>query len=527
MFDVLIKGGMVIDGSGSVPARWDIGIKGERIEAVGALEQAEGGQVIDATGLVVAPGFIDIHSHADFTLPVLPTADSKIHQGVTTELVGNCGYSLAPLNEVMRSKGEELSPLGSFGAHWDWDSFAEFTDLLRRQGTSVNVAPLVGHGIIRMKSMGMSDAAPTPAQMKSMQADVRQAMKEGAFGFSTGLGYSPNVYAKTDEIIELAKMAAEQGGIYTSHIRDEGFTLLESIDEAIEVGRKAHMPVEISHLKASLRSNWYKMSLAIQKIDAARAEGLDVSADMYPYNAFCTTMLSLIPSWAQVGGIADLIKRFRSEKERSQIRQALERDAEAGNPGHWEGILISYCASRPDYEGRSLRDLATERGLSPEETVMNILEETNCEVSRVQFAMDEGNVEMGLKKDFVMIGSDGEGRSAEGPLSVGKPHPRNYGTFVRVLGHYARERGIFPLEVAVHKMTGMPAAKLALKDRGLLKSGYFADVTVFDPTRVIDKATFTQPHQYAEGIEYVFVNGRMVIEKGRHNGALPGKVLSR
>ena len=524
-FDILIVNGTIIDGSGSPGIRQDLGILKDRIAVIDDLRVASAAYLIDATNLVVAPGFIDIHSHADYTLPTLPTADSKTHQGITTELVGNCGTSAAPLSPAMQFKGDANSLLGNFGLSWDWSSFADYLGLLRSKGTSVNVAMLVGQGTIREKTMGMTDARPSPEQMHSMRNDVRQAMHEGAWGISTGLIYPTGVYADTTELVQVAEVAAQAGGIYTSHIRGEAGTVLKAVAEAIEIGRQAHIPVEISHFKAEQRLNWPKMREAVEMIRAARQEGLDVYADMYPYHAFCTVLSALLPVWAVVDGKPAILKRLSDESTRTEIRQALARDAEEGNPGYWAGTLITYCAGHPAYSGRDIQSLAEEMGTSPEDTVMDILLHSNVDAGIVQFAMSEENVEYGLQQEFVMIGSDGEGRATEGILSQTNPHPRNYGAFPRVLGYYARQKKIFSLETALYKMTGLPARRMGLKERGLLKPGYFADITIFDSQTVIDKATFNDPHQYAAGIEYVLVNGTPVIEHAEHTRSLPGRVL--
>jgi len=527
MFDILIKNGTVIDGSDSPRARLDVGITGGKITAVDNLAGAEAGHVIDAAGLVVAPGFIDIHSHADYSLLALPTADSKTRQGVTTEVVGNCGISTAPLSPAMQLKGDANSLLGAFGLSWDWDTFASFYDRLRASGTAVNVVPLVGHGTIREKNMGMSDKAPTPEQFAAMQADVREAMRDGAWGISTGLIYPPNVYARTDEIADLAKTAAELGGIYTSHVRGEGATVFEAVGEAIEVGRRAGIRVEVSHFKAENRANWYKMRPLVDMIEAAQERGVNVKADMYPYNAFCTVLSSMMPPWSMAGGKEAALARLKDPAVRKEIAKGLASDALDGEPGYWEGVMITYATGRPEYQGRSVRSISDEQHKSPEDAFMDILLESSLDAGVVVFAMDEDNIEYGLARPYVSIGSDGEGRAAEGPLSKSMPHPRNYGTFPRVLGYYCRERKVFPLETAVYKMTGLQAEKLGLKDRGLVRAGCFADLTLFNPDTVIDKATFSQPHQYPEGIEYVLVNGSLVIENGKHTRALPGKVLAR
>ncbi len=525
MLDILIKGGTVIDGTGSPRKLADVAIQGDRITAIEPLPQAEAEQVIDATGMVVAPGFIDMHSHGDFRLPFLPTADSKVHQGITLEVVGNCGSSMAPLSPAMIKDMNEMYAEEKSGNFVDWETFGEYLGRLRRQGTAVNVVPLVGHGTVREKVMAMSDAAPTPDQLAAMQAEVTRAMEEGAMGFTTGLIYTPNVYAKTDEIVALASCASAAGGIHTSHIRGEGNTLLEALGEAIEVGRRAELPVQISHLKASGVRNWNKMNQALELIESARLEGLDITADMYPYPASNTGLSSLIPAWAHVGGRETMVQRLKDPANRARIHAELA-DPIGSNGVDWDAIFISSCPARPDYEGRHIADIAGERRQDPLDAVMDILAETRLNTDIIQFSMKEENVALGLQAPYVMIGSDSGGAAAEGPFSKGKPHPRNYGTMPRVLGRYARDQKLFSLEEAVRKMTGMSAEKFHLRQRGLLKPGYSADVVVFDPDTVRDTSTFTQPHQYPVGIPFVLVNGKVVIDQGKHTGALPGQVLT-
>lgn len=528
MLDVLIRSGNVIDGTGTVQNKTDIGIQGERIVEIGNLTDTQAAQTIDATNLVVCPGFIDMHSHADFTLPGLPTADSKIHQGITFELVGNCGSSTAPLNDEMRQEAIENTLLGGdAGLTWEWDTFTSYLDTLRRIGTSVNVGALVGHGTVRTLAMGMVDSEPTPGQMEIMQTEVKLAMEAGAFGISTGLIYPPNVYAKTAEIISLARIAANYGGIYTSHIRGEGDTVLDAIDEAIRVGREANIPVQISHLKAEYRPNWPKMKENLARIEKARSEGLDVNADMYPYTACNTGLTSLLPDWAHVGGRNELMKRLIADGDRARMRSEMSSIATRDAPGYWERTFISFCAQKPEYEGHHIQEIADGMGKLPEDTVMDILLAVSGAAEMIQFLMCEENVEMGLKYAQVMIGTDGEGRAAEGLLSSGKPHPRNFGTFPRVLGYYTREKKILPLEETIRKMTSLPAAKLHLKDRGTLKKGNYADITIFDPLNVVDKSTFTHPQQYPEGIIHVMVNGKSVINNGVHTRVKPGKIITR
>ncbi|KPL87466.1 N-acyl-D-amino-acid deacylase family protein [Levilinea saccharolytica] len=523
MYDLIFRNGLVIDGSGAAAFRADVGVRGSQIAAVGDLSQAEAAQVVDASGLMVAPGFIDMHSHGDFMLPFLPTADSKVQQGITLEVVGNCGSSMAPLSPAMAAEVNQEKDSRA-GQEVTWETFGEFLDTLRRQGTALNVVALVGHGTVREKVMGMTDAAPTPEQLAAMQDEVRAAMQAGARGLSTGLIYTPNVYAKTDEIVALARTAAEMGGIYTSHVRGEGNSLLEAVDEAIQVGREAGISVEVSHLKASGVRNWDKMALVIEKIQKAREEGLNVNADMYPYPASNTGLSSLIPDWAHVGGREAMVARLQDPALRAQLRAELHDEVNANGVG-WDRIFISDCPSNPRLEGRHLGEIAAERGVHPWEAVFDILIETRCVADMIMFTMQEENVALGLQQPWVMIGTDASGRAAEGPFSAGKPHPRNYGSFPRVLGYYARQQELFSVEEAVRKMTSLPASKLGLTQRGYLRPGCYADMVVFDAQAVIDRSTFQQPHQYPQGIRWVVVNGQVVVKDGQHTGALPGQIL--
>jgi N-acyl-D-amino-acid deacylase len=526
MLDVVIRGGAVIDGTGAPARRADVAVLGDRIEAVELLPHAAAVRVIDATGQVVAPGFVDMHSHADFVLPGLPTADSKVHQGFTLEVVGNCGASPAPLTPARRQDVIDTSALTLPPLRWDWTSFRSYLDGLGRDGCSINVAPLVGHGTVRILAMGPSDARPTSEQLRDMQAAVRQATAEGALGLSTGLIYAPGVFADTDEIVALARVAAEAGGVYASHIRGESDTLLPAIAEAIEVGRRARLPVQISHLKAAGPANWPKMSQAIELIEAARADGLDVTADMYPYPAGSTGLTALLPTWAHVGGREPLLARLADPGDRARIRAALDGPGLAHDAG-WDGIVIAGCPARPGYEGRSIADLAAELGLPASEAAIEVLRQSGGDADMILFMMSEDNVVRGLGRPWVMIGSDGEGRAAQGPYAAGKPHPRNYGTCPRFLGHYVRDRRVVTLEEAVRRMTSLPAAKLGLRDRGWLARGTFADIVVLDPAAIADTATFADPHRYPRGIAWVLVNGRPVIAAGDHTGARPGHVLAR
>jgi N-acyl-D-amino-acid deacylase len=526
MLDILIRGGNVIDGTGRLAQRADVAIAGGHIAAIDLLPGAGAARVIDATGHVVAPGFVDMHSHADFVLPGLPTADSKVHQGFTLEVVGNCGASPAPLTSSRRQDVIESAGLTVPALAWDWTTFRSYLDGLNRQGLSINVAPLVGHGTIRLLVMGSGDARPTADQLRAMATEVRHAMDDGAMGLSTGLIYAPGVFADTDEIVGLARAAGETEGFYASHIRGEGDTLLPAIAEAIEVGRRAAVPVEISHLKASGRSNWSKMAPAIDLIETARAEGLDVTADMYPYPAGSTALSALLPPWAHAGGREPLLARLADHADRARIRAALDGPGMARDAG-WDGIMIAGCPARPEYEGQTLARIAAGLGVPASEAVVEVLREAKGDVDMVLFMMSEENVALGLQRPWVMIGSDGEGRAAQGPYAAGKPHPRNYGTCPRLLGHYVRDRGLLSLPEAIRKMTSLPATKLGLRDRGRLQPGAVADIVVFDPATIADTATFAEPHRYPRGIPWVLVNGEPVIAGGQHTGSRPGRVLTR
>jgi N-acyl-D-amino-acid deacylase len=526
VLDTLIRGGTVIDGTGEPARRADVAIAGDRIEAIARLPDARAARVIDAAGHVVAPGFIDMHSHADFVLPGLPTADSLVHQGFTLAVAGNCGTSPAPFAPAHRQDIIDAAGLTVPALSWNWTTFRSYLDGLIHQGVSINVAPLVGHGTVRFLVMGAGNAPPTADQLRTMATEVRHAIDDGAIGLSTGLIYAPGMFADTDELVALARAAAAAGGFYASHIRGEGETLLPAIAEAIEVGRRAAVPVEVSHLKAAGRANWPKMARAIELIEAARAEGLDVTADMYPYPAGSTGLSVLLPPWAHAGGREPLLARLADPADRARIRAELA-GAGMARAGGWDGILIAGCPARPEYEGRTLAHIAAELGLPPEEAVLAILGESNGDAEVVLFMMSEENIALGLQRPWVMIGSDGEGRAAEGPYGAGKPHPRNYGTCPRFLGHYVRDQGLLPLPEAIRKMTSLPAAKLGLRDRGRLAPGARADVVVFDPTVIADTATFAAPHRYPRGIPWVLVNGEPVIAGGRHTGRRPGRVLAR
>lgn len=522
MLDLLITHGDLLDGTGRPAYRADVAVAGDRIVEIGRLAGAQAATVLDARGCVVTPGFVDVHSHADFVLPLLPDADSLIRQGITTLVVGQCGSSPVPLSPATRAEAIAAMETEDLPLPWErWSTFASYLDTLRDLGTAPNVVPLVGQGTVRAAVMGHTAAPPDGAQIARMQAEVVAAMEAGAVGVSTGLIYPPGSYATVDELIEVVRPAGRRGGFYFSHIRGEGETLLEAIDEAIQIGRQTGASVQISHLKAAGRANWSKAPAALALIDAARAEGLDVTADMYPYPASNTGLTSLLPDAAMEGGKAATLGRLADPTARAALIDALRDRRSAG----WEGIIISDSPRWREIEGRSIAELADAAGQEPAAWVCDALLATGLDVSIILFSMDEENVAAQMRHPAVMFGTDSSGRSVTGPLSRGVPHPRNYGTYPRVLGHYVRERRVLSLAEAVHKMTGLPAARLRWRDRGLLRPGYAADLVVFDPATVIDRATYRDPHRYPDGIHQVVVNGRPVVRNGAQTGARPGRIL--
>ncbi len=528
MIDLIIRDARIVDGSGAPAYSGDVAVKGRDIVAIGQLHDQTASRVIDASGLVAAPGFIDMHSHSDFILPANPLAHSKIHQGVTTEVVGNCGMSPAPLRDETRAELRRYTEFLGDYLTWEWEGFGSYLDYLQGTKPSLNVVPLVGQGTVRIAVMGFADRAPTAEEMADMKGLVSQCMDEGAFGISTGLIYPPGCYCSTEELIQVSRPAAEKGGLYFSHIRGEGDTLLAAVTEAITIGEGGGMPVQIAHLKASGESAWGKSEAVLALIDKAHGCGLDVSGDAYPYLAGSTTLTAVLPNWANEGGVGPLLERLADEEVRKRMRDAML----AGGTGlpearRWDQTLISFCPRQPELEGLTIAQVAEERGAHAVDMVLQLLHECQAQVGMISFLMDEADLERFLKHPAVMIGSDGSSLAPSGELGKGKRHPRNYGTFPRVLARYVRDKGLLSLEEAVHKMTGLPAAKLGLGDRGLLREDHKADIVLFDPQSVQDQATFTDPYQYPTGVEWVLVNGEVVIEEGEHTGARPGIVLRR
>ncbi len=532
-WSLLVRNGSLIDGTGARAQPADVAVEGDRIVAVAPRLDGAAARTIDARGHVVAPGFIDMHSHSDLFYFACPSAESKIRQGVTTEVVGMCSFSQAPL-----CPGREDAVRGWAGGivgsdiflDLRWATFAQYLDALRAIRPSVNIAHFVGHGALRIAAMA-GEARPAGADdLKAMQRLLGEAMEAGAFGFSSGLVYAPSAYADTTELIALAKAMAPRGGYYFSHIRGESSMLLDSINEAIRIGEEGGVAVQVSHVKASGPENWPKIDAALRLLETARARGVDVSGDVYPYNAGSTKLDNMMPTWAHDGGTAKLLERLADRATRRRIVEECLIDGERwgtvsqGGIG-FDQVFIATCRRR-ELEGLSLAQIARQSGLAPAETLMNLLLEQKCTVGMVSFSQSIENVAKVLAHPALMIGSDSiplyEGDSDR----PGKPHPRTYGTFPRVLGEYAREQKLFPLETAVHKMTGMCAARLRLRDRGLVREGYAADLAIFDPRTVKDESTFADPHRYPTGIPYVVVNGAVVVDGGRMRPLGEGRILT-
>ncbi|MBS7637312.1 D-aminoacylase [Candidatus Bathyarchaeota archaeon] len=535
-YDILIREGRVFDGSGGDWFYSDIGISDGRIVSMGRLGDARAERVIEAGGLAVSPGFIDTHSHTDVTIMLFPTSDSKVMQGVTTEVVGNCGLSLAPIKgdlELQRRYVAAFHPEMASLLPWSWRSLGEYYQAVERLGISVNLAPLIAAGNVRISVMGFENRTPTEGEMQEMREIVEEGMREGAFGLSTGLVYPPGVFTKTEEIIELAKVAARYGGIYSSHIRGEGDTLLQSVLEAIEIGRRAGIPVLISHIKVMGRANWGMSGKILYEIERARGEGIDVNADQYPYTAGSTVFSSILPPWAQEGGIHKLLERLRDPESRKRLREDLESEI----PGWqnwvktlgWESFkMISFNREEnKKYLGKAIPEIASMMGRDPFEAAMDLILTENGGPMTVIFYGSEYDVEAYMKSPQVMVSTDAFGSSPTGPIDLGLQHPRTYGTYPRILGRYVRERGLLTLGEAIRKMTSLPARKIGLMDRGLLRPGMWADIVIFDPATVIDTATYEDPLRYPRGIRYVLVNGEVVVEEGKHTGKRPGKVLRK
>jgi len=528
-YDVLIANGRVVDGCGNPWFAADVAISDGKIQNVGKLEGCNAEKMIDADGLVVCPGFIDIHTHSDLQLLVNPTAESHVCQGITTDVIGNCGISLAPTSKFYKERTEPL--LKMFHESWRWNSLADFLKLMEKQRTSVNVAALVGQSAVRAAAMGTRNATPTRKELSQMKQLVSEAMEQGAFGLSTGLFYAPGAYASTNEIAALAETAAENGGIYCTHMRSEGDDLLESVREALKIGEKAGIPVQISHYKCTGPQNWGKIRVGFKMMEEARRKGVDVTCDAYPWTAGVTPLIDYLPHWAQEGGIEKIAERLNDPKTRAKI----VADMAEGVPGEeslvkelgWGRIMISTCPSHRDYEGKTVQEIVEVTGKDPYDLIFELLLRDKSEVIAIEFWGSEEDVEEVLKNPLTMISSDSAAITPEGPMGAGKPHPRYYGNIPKLFSDYVREKGTLTLEEAVRKATSFPARRLGLSGRGEVREGMWADVVVFDPDTIAPVGVFGDPHHYPKGIEWVLVNGAVTVEKGRHTGARAGMVLRK
>jgi N-acyl-D-amino-acid deacylase len=527
-FGILIRGGRIIDGSGAPATAGDIGIRDGHIVAIAPSLADAAAKTIDAAGLAVCPGFIDIKTHSDFTLPINPKAESKIRQGVTTEIIGHCGFSVAP---VLPGKVGLLRDYLSPSAPWlpfREMSFAEYLDTF--PATAVNAGMLVGHNTLRLMVMGMEARAPAPDELQRMVALLEQALEVGALGLSSGLFTSPGSYAQSDEMIALCKVVKRHNGAYFTHLRDESNKVLEAIEEAIQVAEVCGVHVEIVHFKCSGMDNWGKTAQALEMIEGARQRGLDIDCDFYPYTAGSNPLKNILPQWVQAGGVEAMLRRLELPETRQRIRADVARDGlnNWGKIPSWDCVQISVSPNTPQFAGRTIAELAVETGQDPVDRLCDYLITDKGATRVLVTSISEDDVEDLVRAPRALVGSDGNCVATYGIVSQGMPHPRFYGTFPKVLSHYVRDRALLPLEAAIYKMTGATARALNLTDRGLLREGHRADVTIFDPDDFRDRATYADPHQYPTGQRTtVLVNGAVVVENAVHTGALPGKVLRR
>jgi len=528
-YDILIKNGRIVDGSGRGAYVADVAIKGDRIAKIGQLSQVTAARTIDARGLVVAPGFIDMLGQSETYLLIDPRAMSKVMMGVTTEITGE-GESIAPINE--RQIKEQSDFLRRFNLTIDWRTLDEYFKRLEKQGSGVNLGTFVGATQVREYVVGYDDRPPTAAELEQMKQLVAEAMRDGAFGVSTSLQYVPARFAKTDELIELAKVAHQYGGIYATHQRSEANAIDASLDEVFEIARKAQIPAEIWHLKTAYKKNWGRMPHVLERISEARNHGLDVTADIYPYVAGSTSLSACLPPWALEGGTEKMLSRLRDPSIRERLKKEISEDHQdweniylgSGGP---DGVLISAVVNREleSLQGKRMSEIAAEQKKDPLDAVFDLLIADNGQTSAIYFMMSEADMRAAMQAPFVSFCTDSGARATDGPLAGSKSHPRGFGSYPRILGRYVRDEKVLSLESAVRKMTGLPATRVGLRDRGMIRDGYFADITVFDPKTVIDRATFEMPNQYPVGIEYVLVNGKLAVDKGHRSAVLAGRVL--
>ena len=528
-YDLLIRNGTIVDGSGAPGFKADLAVKGDRIVRIGDLSGATATRVIDAAGLVVAPGFIDLLGQSETYLLIDPRAMSKVMQGVTTEITGE-GESIAPINE--RQIKEQEGFLRRFNLSIDWRTLDEYFKRLEKQRSGVNVGTFVGATQVREYVIGYEDREPSKAELEQMKTLVARAMRDGALGLSSSLQYVPARFAKTSELIELAKVARQYGGIYATHQRSEANTIDASLDEVFEIARKAGIRVEIWHLKTAYKKNWGRMPHVLERIKQARASSIDVNADIYPYIAGSTSLSASLPPWALEGGTEKMLSRLRDPATRQRLKKEISEESNSWEniylgSGGPEGVLVSSVVNRElePLQGKRISEIAILEKKDPLDALFDFILADEGQTGAIYFMMSEADMRAAMQSPFVTFCTDSGARATDGPLAGSKSHPRGWGTYPRILGKYVREEKLLSLETAIHKMTGGPAARVNLRERGLLREGMFADVTIFNPATVIDRATFESPNQYPVGIDYVLVNGQLSVDKGQRTPALAGRVL--
>lgn len=525
--ELLIRGGQLVDGSGAAPFLADVGIAGGRIVAIGRNLPSARARVIEARDRIVAPGFIDIKTHSDWTLPLMPLCESKVRQGVTTEVIGHCGYSCAP---VLPGKAEALASYLGPSAPWlDFreTNFADYVDGF--PATSVNRVMLVGHNTLRLMVMGLEDRPPEHHELGAMRQLLIEALDAGVTGMSSGLFTPPGAFTDTDELVALGKVLREHGGIYFTHLRDEADRIDDAVDEAIEFAERTEVHVQIVHIKLSGMDNWGRAGSLLAKLAQARAQNIAIDCDQYPYTAASNPLKNLFPPWLQEGGTETMLTRLGSVEIRQKLRSEIETNGlnNFGRVPGWGAVRVSISPNLPHHAGLTIAEIAAEREVDEFEAACDYLAEDRGQTRVLVESISEDDVREFVRSPDVAVGSDGNSVAPYGTTGQGRPHPRFYGTFPRVLGRYVRDEGLLPLEVAIHKMTGLPARILGLRDRGCLVGGAAADITIFDPETVAERATYQNPHQYAAGIDHVLINGTPVIAAGEHTGALPGMMLKR
>lgn len=528
-YDLLITNGTVIDGSGSPGRHADVGIKGDRIAKIGNLRGAAAAQTRDAQGMIVAPGFIDMLGQSEQYLLIDPRGMSKVMMGVTTEITGE-GESIAPVNDRILKEQEDFNR--RYNLTIDWRTLGGYFQRLEKQGSGLNLGTFVGATQVREYVIGYEDRAPTAAELDQMKKLVGDAMKDGALGVSTSLQYVPARFAKTDEIVELAKVAHQYGGIYISHQRSEANAIDDSMKEVFEIARRANIPAEIWHFKTAYKKNWGRMPEMLRRLEDARKQGLKITADVYPYVAGSTSLSACLPPWALEGGTDKMVARLKDPETRTRLKKEISSDAKdweniylgSGGPG---GILIGSVVNREleNWQGKRVSEIAAAQSKDPLDALFDFIIADHGQTGAIFFMMQESDMQAALKSPFVSICTDSGSRATDGPLAGSKSHPRGWGTYPRILGRYVRDEKLLPLELAIHKMTGLPAANVGLKQRGLIREGYFADITIFDPQTIIDRATFEDPNQYPAGINYVIVNGQLEVDNAKRTPALAGRPL--